>query len=382
MTHQTASAPCIAVVGPANAGKTTLLHQLDCLLQRELKAFLVIPGNPDHGGRYVHYAPHQREALKSHVKGSWTESTASHIRDSIDCGRRNLELSFLDFGGKHDPANRSMLEKCSHYIVVSRLGDDSGGASWDALCRETGLERVAWVRSIGPEAGVEPFAAQAADGHWTGAFRYDAVAGDTVNDTALAVLSAELVKLRRAPDSIPYVDLHDVERWEEADIPDVRGRAAAIREMVERTGVVVLGGVAPVWAYLAGLRCALLADPEARVFFFDPKQPDRLVEIPARRTAGDFPPDMIEIRWTSLPNSAQLEFHLTTKDRFLSPATAKSLRHAPDFGVPPPGPVCLWGLSPTWIYGTYARWLLRAGVTRLGSFDAGLGRAVEVWAGG
>ena len=379
MTIENAIAPCIAVVGPANAGKTTLLHQLDRLLQRELKAFLVIPGNPDHGGRYVYYAPHQREDLKSHVKGSWTESTADHICASIECGRRNLELAFLDFGGKHDPANRRMLEKCSHYIVVSRLNDDAGGASWDSACQESGLERIAWIRSVSPDAGVEPFVAPVPDGGWTGAFRYDAVAGDTFNDAALAVLSTELLKLRRAPDSVPYIDLHDTERWQPADIPDVRGRAAGIREMVGRTGVVVLGGVAPVWAYLAGLRCALLANPDARVFFFDPQQPDRLVEIPAQRTPGIFPAGVIEVRWTTTPEAARLEFHLTTKDRFLSPAAAKSLGHAPDFGAPPPGPVCLWGRSPTWIYGTYARWLVRTGVERLSSFDAGLDHPVEIW---
>jgi hypothetical protein len=56
-------APCVAVVGPANSGKTSLLHPLDEALQSHPSAPLayVVKGNPDGTGRYLLHAPELRE---------------------------------------------------------------------------------------------------------------------------------------------------------------------------------------------------------------------------------------------------------------------------------------------------------------------------------
>src|SRR5712671_1314698 len=234
-------APCIAVIGPANAGKTTLLHQLDEKLQKRSAAALVIKGTPDNIGRYQFHAPNLREELKGHVKGKWGSSTIEHIRESIQCGRRNLELALLDFGGKHAPDNDQMLTLCSHYIVVSRLLDDEGIVSWEEVAERNGLKRVATVHSIGSEDLDGPMITLSPNG-WVGTFRYDVGPEDTANDAVIDRLVEEIVTLRRNPDLIPYVDLHENERWDEAHISDVRGRAAKIREASSRTGVVVLGG--------------------------------------------------------------------------------------------------------------------------------------------
>lgn len=95
--------PCIAIVGPANAGKTTLLHELDERLQQRLRAALVIKGNPDGTGRYLFHSPDLRESLKDEVKGKWGADTVERICEWIGHGRRNLEIALLDFGGKHNP---------------------------------------------------------------------------------------------------------------------------------------------------------------------------------------------------------------------------------------------------------------------------------------
>lgn len=157
-------APCIAVIGPANAGKTTLLHQLDERLQKRLAAVLVIKGNPDHTGRYQFHAPNLREALKAHVKGMWGSTTIEHVCESISCGRRNLEVALLDFGGKHSPENDRMQALCSHYVVVSRLADVEEGASWDRVGAQNSLKRIARMRSIGPEDECAPIIARSLNG--------------------------------------------------------------------------------------------------------------------------------------------------------------------------------------------------------------------------
>ncbi len=145
-------APCLAVVGPANAGKTTLLHQLDERLQARVNAALILKGNPDGTGRYLFHAPDLREALKSEVKGQWGDATVERICEWIGHGRRNLKIALVDLGGKHTPENDRILRLCSHYILVSRLADAEGAASWDAVCRRNQLERIAWMRSIAPGA--------------------------------------------------------------------------------------------------------------------------------------------------------------------------------------------------------------------------------------
>lgn len=62
-------APCVAVVGPANSGKTTLLHFLDEALQRHAAQPLtyVVKGSPDGTGRYLFHAPELRAALRERV---------------------------------------------------------------------------------------------------------------------------------------------------------------------------------------------------------------------------------------------------------------------------------------------------------------------------
>ncbi len=118
-----------ARIGPANAGKTTLLHQLDEKLKRQLDSVLMIKGNPDGTGRYLYHAPDLRNEadFKRSVKGKWGDATVDRICEWITHGRHNLSLALLDFGGRHDEqtaaGNARMLKACSHYLVVSRDTD-------------------------------------------------------------------------------------------------------------------------------------------------------------------------------------------------------------------------------------------------------------------
>ncbi len=126
-------APCIAVIGPANAGKTTLLHQLDERLEAKLDSFLVLKGTPDGIGRALYHSPELRNQpeFKQRVKGKWAQATVDHVCDWLENGRRNLSLALLDCGGRHDEtcaeSNGRMLRGCTHYLVVSRANDREGG---------------------------------------------------------------------------------------------------------------------------------------------------------------------------------------------------------------------------------------------------------------
>ncbi|HET6842921.1 MAG TPA: hypothetical protein VFK06_14790 [Candidatus Angelobacter sp.] len=184
----------------------------------------------------------------------------------------------------------------------------------------------------------------------------------------------------RETDLTPYVDLHLPAPWTEDMIGSVAGREHKIREMASRVGAVILGGAAPIWAYLAGLRCALLANTNARIFFFDPKQQERLVEIPARHQAGEFPPGLVELEWNVQPALAELRLKLISTDKFLPPSAAQALANAPWYGaIPKCDSIGLYGPGPTWLYATYARWLMNSGVRRLSSWDARQRTHITIW---
>jgi len=384
-------APCVAVVGPANAGKTTLLHQLDEKLKRHLDSFLVLKGNPDGTGRYLYHAPELRQdpAFKDSVKGKWAEATVENICEWITHGRRNLSLALVDFGGRHDEqtaaGNARMLRECSHYLVVSREGDQTGARLWDDLCQRNGLARVGRMRSLGPDDDDSaPVFIGPAEGI-EATFRVEVRPGDPVNDAALEPLIAALLALSRPADRTPYVNLHRLNEWRIGQIADVAEQGAKIVELVSRTGVVVVGGAAPIWAYLAALRCALQTREDARVFFFDPRQPERLVEI--RAAAGltatgrwIFPRDALRVSWREQAGLAILNFEITTADKFLPPSAAQNLAGAPD-PLPAPSPdVALYGAGPMWLYGAYARRLMTGGARSLASWDARTKSFIQIWA--
>jgi hypothetical protein len=265
--------------------------------------------------------------------------------------------------------------------VVARDGDDTGAGFWDDVCRSHGLIRVGRMQSL-PLGGSQP-AVHEVEGEIHSTFQVDVKPGDRVNDASLAPLIETLLRLSRPADRTPYVNLHQTDDWHTEQVPDVAGQAAKIDELVSRTGVVVLGGAAPIWAYLAALRVALNVRADVRVFFFDPKQPERLVEIPAGPelpgSPNAFPPDALRVSWCEDATRSVLRFEIITDDKFLPPTAAQNLTGAP---VPPPMPSCDVGLSgagPTWLFGTYARWLISGGARRLASWDGRTKNFVQVW---
>lgn len=320
--------------------------------------------------------------FKRNVKGLWGSGTIDQICEWTRHGRRNLSLALLDFGGRHDDqtaaGNARMLQACSHYLLVSRDGDTAGATFWDQVGSSHNLIRLGWMRSL-PRGGPIPGVLNS-QGAIEATFQVDIPPGDPTNDLSLEPLVTALCSMSRAPDLTPYVNLHQSGDWRISQIADVAGQAPKITELATRTGVVVLGGAAPIWAYLAGLRCVLSTRPDARVFFFDPHQPERLVEIPAcQGPADEFPADALRISWRDQDDRSVLHIEISTADKFLPAAAAQNLAGAPPPPTAPSDDVAISGAGPTWLYGTYARWLIAAGIRRLASWDGRTKGFVQVW---
>jgi hypothetical protein len=384
-------APAIAVVGPANSGKTTLLHLLDRALQEnpDRPLVYVVKGNPDGTGRYLYEAPALRERMKPRVKGRWGPGTVENICRWIDHCRASLELVVVDFGGRHSPENDRMLSRCSHFLVLAPEGGGTSAEagdmdSWVEVCRRNGLQAVARICSLWQRG--DPRVEQDAGGVLDAAFRSDASApGDDTNAAVVAALAEELLKLRCRRPTPAYVDLRMRERWRVEDLADLGGLAPVLEERVRSGGPLLLGGRAPVWAYAAALHRALDLEPDGLVLLFDPKLAWNLVAIPIG-LASEEESELgrcLAVRWNRRPGrpGATLDIRITTEDRFLPLPSALDLARAPlPEGPPPAGPLVVYGALPIWLHLAYSRWLRAEYPDRpLGHWDASTGRAVFVY---
>lgn len=380
-------APCVAVVGPANSGKTTLLHLLDRALQLHPVRPLVyvVKGNPDGTGRYLFHAPELREPLKERVKGVWCATTVETVCGWVESCRRHLDLVLVDLGGRHAPGNERIFERCSHALVVARRFADRGREreegmeSWVRACRRSGLGTVSRLRSV---AGSGRSRITSSRSGLTGVFRGDAAGPeDSINRPVVDALVEALLALAPACTQPRYLDLRLERDWTAGDLARVGGRLERIRSLVAAGESLVLGGRAPVWAYAAALHRALDVDPAARGAVFDPKVPAALVPIPAHQVqpAADWIGKLETAwRWTPRGDEALLDLRITTPDRFL-PLPRPDLLAAlprPD-SEPPSRTVVVSGAAPIWLHLALSRWLRGLpGERTVGIEDARMGAAV------
>ncbi len=388
-------APCVAVVGPANSGKTTLLHMLDDGLQRHSTRPLayVVKGNPDGTGRYLLHAPELREAVKGLVKGSWGEATVETLCGWIDNARSHLELVLLDFGGKHAPSNDTMLSRCSHFIAVARDSETEeasrrvGMASWVEVCERNGLSPVARLGSQWQSG--RPGVVRKGSGALEGTFRADACTpGNAVNRRVLEALVAALAALRLDRSPAPYRARRLDRDWRLGDLPTLGGLRSRLEESARDGQLIRLGGRAPQWAYGAVVQHLAELRPRVAIEIFDPKLGSRWVQIPrcprvARecRLAASVSADWIEsAALEGIADSegrrefSTLDLRIMTGDRLLTPPASESLACLPEpRGVIPCGPIMVCGAVPIWLLLSYLRWLwLLPGQRRLGVWDARL----------
>jgi energy-coupling factor transporter ATP-binding protein EcfA2 len=373
-------APCVAVIGPPNSGKTTLLHLLDRALQRHPEGPLayVVKGNPDGSGRYLFEAPGLREDLKKATKGAWCDMTVPTVAGWIGAARERLELVLLDLGGLRTKTNDVLFARCTHVIAIAREDASDELAAWLGDAARHGLPVVARVWSFAGHGAASAW--RAADGvlecELLGESRPP---DDTTNEDVIAAIVAELLALRVRRELPPYVDLHlRGRRWTVGDIADVAGRRERIEAEATSGGPVLLGGVAPVWAYAAALHAADDAHAHVRIEAFDPKQAAGWVAVPSVPAGASI--DSLSARWVRRPDGASLLLTLTRADRFLPSGVAMHPERLPWPESPvPSGLLVTDGAVPTWVHLAYSRWLRNlAPGADLACWDGSLRGAVVV----
>lgn len=381
MEQRTALAPCIAIVGPANSGKTTLLHFLDRALaaRPSRPVTYVVKGNPDGTGRYLLFRTREeRDALKERVKGKWAEPTVDTICQWIRNARGYLDIALLDFGGKRDPdarlANQRMLHECTHVIVLARRFDDpgveneKGREAWRADCREAGLIEIAVIESLW--AAGEP-GWRDEDGLLRASIRADKdQPNETINAAVIDELAARIEALPH-PGRIPaYVDLSREGGWDTLNsYSQIQAIAPRLRRLALSSGPVPLGGKTAIFIYLMAMHIALAANPETEVLMFNPTVAWGLVNIP--RLTGQyhrrFPYDDLKVELTSAEDGLILDIRVVSKDKFLLPSAAQWLAYAPlpTTKLDNAKRVYINGVAPNWLHAAYSRWLATSGVTEI-----------------
>jgi hypothetical protein len=374
-------APCVAIVGPANSGKTTFLHLLDRALQQHPSRMLayVVKGSPDGSGRYQFYNPKLREELKSHVKGAWNGNpTIEQICNWTLNTRRHVDLALLDFGGKHDPENQRMLSRCTHFIVVAREFDDpeeearKGMDSWRRACVEAGLQPLALISSEWQRGEV---VARVEADLLIGTMRADAQRPeDTINQPLIDAVRDRLLALRLPGREPGYVNLN-IGRWNPSAVDaDLQPLVARLQHLARSQAPVRLGGVAPVFAYLRAMHVALDENPDTEVEVFDPKL--GFVSIPRRCLRADGFPSVLQFEVDE--PSAYCEVTIATVDRMLPFSAAEWLAFAPPPPVEGMGKrVTMSGPLPIWLQATFSRWL-RESKEEIAIWDAGSGTPITV----
>jgi hypothetical protein len=381
-------APCIAVIGPASSGKTSLLHLLDEALQQHEGAPLayVVKGNPDGGARYIYRAPR----LRNSQKGQWTSVTLDRVVDWVRSAREHLEIVLVDVGGSREPSaqegNRRLFKECSHYLVLAKTFDDAaegrekGRDAWIKDAEESALELFAKVQSeirLG-----DPFFEPDTK---TGLFRGDAAnPRDTLNSPLVDGLTESLLNLRVQRGAPQYFDLRRRPFWSELDLPGLNGHCDSLRAKVRESGDVFLGGAAPVFAYAAAFHHAIGERHDASVRIFDPKVPGGEVLIPrvdSHDPRKQFPSGVLRLDWAD-GRVLTLKLACATADKFLGPEVLDGL---PSLVVPSPprslagADVEIDGSGPIWLHLALSSWLRSQGAARIGHWDASLERVVWVW---
>jgi len=141
----------LLVVGPPDSGKSVLSHALFQSLLPDFPDVFLQRAQWDGEGNWILELPESataddREAFKLAYKGDLTTGFYPYQAQAILQLRRQKPLVIVDVGGKVQPEKQSVLEACSHYLIISSQPDEV--EKWHEFCRDRGnLRCVAVVAS-------------------------------------------------------------------------------------------------------------------------------------------------------------------------------------------------------------------------------------------
>lgn len=143
--------PALLIVGPPDSGKSVLSHQIFSTLIREYPNIYLQRSHWDGEGNWILELPEnateaEREAFKRANKGGLTERFFPYQGQAILSLRQQKALVIVDAGGMVQPEKRSILEACTHYVIISSKPEEI--EPWHDFCgRQGNLQPVAVIHS-------------------------------------------------------------------------------------------------------------------------------------------------------------------------------------------------------------------------------------------
>lgn len=146
------SGPGLLIVGPPDSGKSVLSHQLFSTMIKDYPNIYLQRAQWDGEGNWILELSEtatklEREAFKQHNKGGLTERFFPYQEQAILNLRHQKSLVIVDAGGMVQPEKKSILDACTHYLIISSKREEI--EPWHQFCkREGGLQPVAVVHSV------------------------------------------------------------------------------------------------------------------------------------------------------------------------------------------------------------------------------------------
>ena len=144
--------PALLVVGPPDSGKSVLSHQLFVTLVKDYPDIYLQRAQWDGEGNWILELPKkatdtEREAFKLANKGTLTERFFPYQGQAIRNLRQQKSLVIVDVGGMVQPEKQSILDACTHYLIISSKPEEI--EPWHEFCRNQGnLQPIAVIHSI------------------------------------------------------------------------------------------------------------------------------------------------------------------------------------------------------------------------------------------
>lgn len=140
----------IALVGPANSGKSVLLRELRNTLNEKSgidfrENYFIIRACPDGEGDW--FGDINSELGKTlRFKNMFDDNFVDKITESIINTKKNKRVILVDCGGKIDIKNQKIFNECTDAVIIS--SDPDKTKEWYGAIRICGLNLLAEVESV------------------------------------------------------------------------------------------------------------------------------------------------------------------------------------------------------------------------------------------